>query len=126
MNEFSQIGILLFTVAGSCAFAMLLVENRRRARQVDELTRKLDIFLETSIGVARTVDRLTVHGPTESPSTVASRRWIVAEAKQRVSDGESLKEVIAPLGLSRDEESLLRSTPPRQRPQSREFVRSSI
>jgi hypothetical protein len=40
-------------------------------------------------------------------TTVASRRWLVAEAAHRIDAGDSLASVVEPLGLSKDEQLLL-------------------
>ncbi|MEQ8515802.1 MAG: hypothetical protein RIC38_09385 [Chromatocurvus sp.] len=79
--------------------------------QMAALQSQLDLFVDTSINVARSVDRLVngEHSRGGSPRQ-ASRRWLLEEAKVRLEKGEQLRNIVVPLGLSRDEVRLLHLT----------------
>jgi hypothetical protein len=107
MNVYSIgiFGLLLCSVI--VGYVCLLVQCLRQTKQIDALKAQLDIFADSSIRVAQSVDRLVQHGKQNDSMTVASRRWILQEAKTRLQNGESLLDIAAPLGLSRDEVRLL-------------------
>ncbi len=88
-------------------YALLLVQSSRQHRRITELQQQLEVFVDTSINVARCVDRLTHDGGAREVANVASRRWVLREARNRMDKGESVTEIAVPLGLSRDEMRLL-------------------
>jgi hypothetical protein len=107
MNTFSW--ILLATLGGACicGYTLLLLQSIRQHKQITDLQAQLDVFVDTSINVARSVDRLVHNGGSDKLVNVASRRWILQEAKSRLNGGESLLDIATPLGLSKDEVRLL-------------------
>lgn len=79
--------------------------------QMAALQSQLDLFVDTSINVARSVDRLVNGERSQSGAPrQASRRWLLEEAKVRLEKGEQLRNIVVPLGLSRDEVRLLHLT----------------
>lgn len=107
MNTFSWILLATTGVACITGYLLLLVQNLKQHRKIDALQAQLDVFVESSIGVGRAVDRLLHQGGSNEVANVASRRWVIQEAKDRLRQGESLADVAAPLGLSKDEMRLL-------------------
>ncbi len=107
MNTFSWILFALLGATAVAGYVGLLVQCLRQNKQIDELRMQLDVFADSSIRVAQSVDRLLQHGLQDNAINVASRRWILQEAKSRLQNGESVIDIAAPLGLSRDEVRLL-------------------
>lgn len=107
MNMFSW--IMLGTVSVMCVagYLLLLIQSVKAHKQIQLLQRQLDMFVDSSINVARSVDQLVHHGTTGRSSTVSSRRWLLQEAKNRLGSGEDLSDIAIPLGLSKDEIRLL-------------------
>ncbi len=102
--------ITLTAIVGGSAvlgYVLLLVQSARQHRRITELQQQLEVFVDTSINVARCVDRLTHEGGSQEIANVASRRWVLREARNRMDQGESVTEIAVPLGLSRDEMRLL-------------------
>jgi hypothetical protein len=109
MNEFSAIIIGSLGLATLIGYGLLLRQHRAQSRQIAELSAKLDVFVQTSIDVARCVDQVVTSGVKEqSVSTVASRRWLITEARERIAQGQKISDIAVPLGLSKDEVHLLR------------------
>ena len=107
MSEFS---LLMLTAAGTVVgsgFIGLSLRSVRQAQQIKALEVQLDVFVDTSISVAQSVDRLIHQGGPGEIANVASRRWVLQEATTRMAQGESVLDVAAPLGLSSDEVRLL-------------------
>ncbi len=103
---------LLITIIGGVAvtgYVLLLVQSARQHKRIAELQDQLEVFVDTSINVARCVDRLTRQGGSQEIANVASRRWVLREARNRLDKGESVNDIAVPLGLSRDEMRLLGS-----------------
>jgi len=86
---------------------MLAIQNAQQRKRIRTIEAQLEIFVDSSIAVAQSVDRLLRQGKVSEETNVSSRRWILQEAKSRVQRGESLLDVAAPLGLSQDEVRLL-------------------
>lgn len=113
--------ILLISVIG--VIAVLLWRQQQLIsleRRLEILQGQVDMFTDSSIQVARSVDQLTrrlQHANTPlselpsqevtAPRQVASRRWILEEACQRLDRGEEVADISLPLALSRDEVRLL-------------------
>ena len=101
---------LLTAIIGGVAitgYVLLLVQSARQHKRITELQAQLEVFVDTSINVARCVDRLTRQGNSQEIANVASRRWVLREARTRLDKGESVNDIAVPLGLSRDEMRLL-------------------
>ena len=103
------IGILVI-----CAMVGVIVFQakalRKCSEQLNGLGEKLDIFVETSMHVSRSVDHLVRQpdiGIRGVAAKQASRRWLLQEAVQRSDSSHDLEEVAQALGLSVDERSLL-------------------
>ena len=106
----SAFELTLTAIVGGSAvmgYVLLLVQSARQNRRIAALQQQLDVFVDTSINVARCVDRLTHEGGSQDVANVASRRWVLREARNRLDKGESVTEIAVPLGLSRDEMRLL-------------------
>ena len=82
----------------------------RQERRVAVLERQLAMFVEASINVADSVHELQSGDPTAPKAEVfmPNRRLLLQEAQARLEAGERLSDVAQPLGLSREEVSLLR------------------
>jgi predicted membrane metal-binding protein len=107
MSEFS---LLILAAAGTVVasgFIGLILRSVWQAKQIKALEVQLNIFVDTSISVAQSVDRLIHQSGSGEIANVASRRWVLQEAKTRMAHGESVLDVAAPLGLSKDEVRLL-------------------
>ncbi len=97
----------------------VLIVHQRQRREIEALRAQLQVFVDTSINVARCVDSLVVQrgalGTQSSAAdskppqhrAVASRRWLLAEARQRLDAGTSLEELALTLGLHKDELKIL-------------------
>ncbi len=107
MNAFSLLLLGTMGTAAVLGYVLLLVQSARQQKQIRELQAHLDIFVDTSINVARSVDRLMQQGDAGKIANVASRRWVLQEAKTRMRQGESVLDIAGPLGLSKDEVRLL-------------------
>ena len=102
------LGSLLLAVAVFLA-GVLVKQHRLQARRLDELTARLNLFAETSINVARSVDRAS-RRPRSSGDHAelhANRRWLMQEALRRGGTQQDLDEVEFDLGLVADERRLL-------------------
>ena len=94
----------------SVMLAGLVCIFRRQAKQLADLQAKLEIFVDSSINVARSVDRV-VNRASDSDTVVpiASRRNLVQEARARIAQGDDLLGTARTLNLSGDETRLLRA-----------------
>ncbi len=90
------------------SIAVLWIQHVRQNTRLERMQRQLDVFIDTSINLARNVDRMTLGESTQEQLPVASRRWRISEAKKRLAGGDQLLDISQALGLSRDETSLLR------------------
>ncbi len=110
--EFELSVVTLLAAFACCGATLLIVRMQlaRHRRRVTDLEERLVTFVEASINVAHSVQQL------QSPESalprvevhMPNRRWILQEASERLDAGERLSEVAEPLGLSREEVSLLR------------------
>ena len=107
MNMFSWIMLMIIGVVCASGYLLLFMQSMRAHRQIQQLQKQLDVFVDSSINVARSVDQLVHHGDGARSPAVSSRRWILQEAKSRLGSGEDLLDIAAPLGLSKDEIRLL-------------------
>ena len=107
MNAFSWIMLSTMGATAVLGYVLLLVQSARQHKQMKALETQLGIFVDSSISVARSVDRLLQHGGSTDMANVSSRRWVLQEAKSRLNKGESVLDIAVPLGLSKDEVRLL-------------------
>ena len=107
MNAYESILIAIVGGSAVLGYVLLLVQSARQHRRICTMQKQLEVFVDTSINVARCVDRLTHEGGSREVANVASRRWVLREARNRLDQGENITEIAAPLGLSRDEVRLL-------------------
>jgi hypothetical protein len=107
MNAFSWVMLSTMSVTAVLGYVLLLVQSARQHKQMQALEAQLDIFVDSSISVARSVDRLLQQGGSAEMVNVSSRRWVLQEAKSRLNKGESVFDIAVPLGLSKDEVRLL-------------------
>jgi len=108
-----SVTLLLALLAG---LVYLFVQYRLQRRHLCDLQQQLQVFVDTSINVARCVDQMAIHNgagqrtQTDGPvanQAGASRRWLLAEAKHRLQAGTPLEEAGMSLGLHRDELRML-------------------
>ncbi len=109
MSGFSFILVGIISGCVMLGYVLLLVQSARQNRQIRQLQAQLEVFVDSSINVARSVDVLLKQGHSTSLASVASRRWVLAEARKRINSGEDLQDVARPLGLSSDEARLLKA-----------------
>ena len=102
------ISVALVGFVNIVGYLVMLVHIRQQAREMSRLQAHLDVFVDSSINVAASVDKL-IHQPQREndAGAVPSRRWLLAEAQERMANGEELIEVAQPLGLKRDEMRML-------------------
>lgn len=99
----------LFALAFAGGLTLVVLICRQQAKTIAALEAKLDVFVDTSINVARSVDHLSNRGPrTEIAEANSSRRWLIEEARTRLKQGEEVVSIGRALGLSGDEVRLLR------------------
>ena len=99
----------LFALSFAAGLALVVVICRQQARTIADLEAKLDVYVDTSINVARSVDRLSVQGVNSGiEEATSSRRWLIEEARTRAQQGEKVVDIGKALGLSGDEVRLLR------------------
>lgn len=107
MEQSILVGVIGFALAAGLALVVLL--HLRQAETIAKLQIHLDVFVDTSINVARSVDRLSISSNDEQGfEQVSSRRWLVEEARERAKQGSELVGIGKTLGLSGDEVRLLR------------------
>ena len=103
--------LVLFTVFGfvnaaSLVWVALQVRNMRADQS--KLEALMQMFSQTSMEVARCVERLANEGaPEQQTPATASRRWLLSEACRRIDEGQSAREVAQRLGLNKGEVLLL-------------------
>lgn len=106
-------GIFVLT---ACLYVLVWRQQHLNSleRRLQHLQDQVDMFTDSSIQVARAVDRMSKKLPTNpqpvasgSKRAVASRRWVLSQARERMEQGEELLDISAPLGLCRDEVRLL-------------------
>lgn len=97
------IGVL---VLGALVLAWLLRAYQHTRQDLDAMAAQLNVFTQTSIEVARTVEGLAA-GEQKIDQQVSSRRWLIDEARIRLRDGGELDQVAKQLRLNHDETSLL-------------------
>ena len=108
-----EIELMLIISVGACmlGLSLLLVHQHRNVKEMQHnvlaLQAQLSLFTDTSINVARSVDKLLHLQSQPKPNNQASRRWLLDEAKARLAEGAEVKDVAIPLGLCRDEIRLL-------------------
>lgn len=101
------LGLFALSFAGGLVLVAMLC--RQQAKTIEDLEAKLDVYVDTSINVARSVDRLSIQGvKTDLEEATSSRRWLIDEARTRVERGEEVVSIGRTLGLSGDEVRLLR------------------
>ena len=99
----------LFALSFAAGLAIVVAICRQQSKTIADLEAKLDVYVDTSINVARSVDRLSVQGvKTDLDDATSSRRWLIEEARTRAQQGEKVVEIGKALGLSGDEVRLLR------------------
>ena len=99
----------LFALSFAAGLVLVVLICRQQARTIADLEAKLDVYVDTSINVARSVDRLSVQGvSTGIDDATSSRRWLIEEARTRAQQGEKVVDIGRALGLSGDEVRLLR------------------
>ena len=103
--------LVLFTIFGlvnaaSLVWVALQVRNMRTDQS--KLEGLMQMFSQTSIEVARCVERLVNDGSSDeqAPAT-ASRRWLLSEACRRIDEGQTARDVAQRLGLKKGEVQLL-------------------
>lgn len=105
--EWIVVGTLISLGAGGIG---LLIRSVRLRRELAELRSHLEVFTEASIRVADSLDEL-MRGNVEPPkASQASRRYVINQAREGMRGGEQLPQLSQRLGLSHDEEMLLRTT----------------
>ena len=107
MSGYSLLMLAAPSAVVAVGLIVLIHRSIKQGKQLSALEAQLDVFVDTSISVARSVDRLLHQGSSGDIANVASRRWVLQEAKTRMAQGESVLDVAAPLGLSKDEVRLL-------------------
>ena len=112
MSMYSWILLTAVGIALGGGYIMLMIQATHQIKRMRAMESQLGIFVDSSIAVAQSVDRLLRQGEVSGKSIassqyVSSRRWIVQEAKFRLQQGETMLDIAAPLGLSKDEVRLL-------------------
>ena len=104
--------IALAVTAILCTATLRVVraQLKRHRQRVSDLEDRLVMFVEASINVAHSVQQLQSTDETLPRVEVhmPNRRWVLQEARDRLDAGEQMSDVAQPLGLSREEVSLLR------------------
>ncbi len=98
---------VLITVVGGTVAVVLLWKLYLAERKVSRLSREFVIFAEASTQVALTLDQLLSGKLAPSEQPVASRRQLIAQAHQGLSEGEPIEKLAKRLGLCHDEINLM-------------------
>lgn len=83
------------------------VRTRRTERRYARLHEDVSVFSEASMRVADTLDALLRGQVAPQEVHQSSRRYVLAQAQQRMAAGESIEQVTEGLHLSHDEARLL-------------------
>jgi hypothetical protein len=86
-----------------------LAANRWLANssRINDLERELSVYVEASTRVAQTLEEILLARVRPGESVHSSRRYLLTQARDRLSHGEPLQTVARNLGLSFDESRLL-------------------
>ena len=108
MNTFDWLAIALLACLLVSIAATMIWWTSVMTQRIVQLENQLTIFVQTSIEVARSVDRLTTPDDVNGVKNVSSRRWVLDEAKQRLQKGDALGQVSQALKLKKEEYTLLK------------------
>lgn len=100
--------LLLLTLGALLRFSWLA--GRRwlaTTTRVSELERELTVYAEASTRVAQTLEEMLLARVRPGESVHSSRRYLLTQARERITRGEPLQQVARNLGLSFDEARLL-------------------
>ncbi|MCR9278847.1 MAG: hypothetical protein NXH85_12815 [Pseudomonadaceae bacterium] len=92
------------------ALLMALSRLNRTDALVEQLSREISVYVETSVELAACVDRRMNDGAQPMPSR-SSRRELLAQARARRDGGLSMAHIATSLELSEDEQALLAIVP---------------
>ena len=98
---------VLIVVVGGIVAVMLLWKLALAERKVARLSREFVIYAEASTQVAWTLDQLLSGRGAPGEQPVASRRQLIAQAHQGLSEGEPIEDLAKRLGLCHDEINLM-------------------
>lgn len=98
---------VVLVVIGGIITVVLLWKLALAERRVSRLSREFVIFAEASTQVALTLDQLLSGRVAPGEQPTASRRQLIVQAHQGLSEGESMDKLAKRLGLCRDEINLM-------------------
>ncbi|MEZ5560802.1 MAG: hypothetical protein R3E86_19930 [Pseudomonadales bacterium] len=109
-TEMAVLALIALLAASLAVSAIAWWRMRRSAAELVRLQQDLAVFAEASTRVADTLDQVLRDSGklSEARATGASRRYLLAQAREALEQGEALNLVAARLRLSRDEVQLLR------------------
>ena len=102
----AALGCLLL-VPVTLALGLALRKRRTLEERLGRLERTLTVYAETATSVAQTLDQVLLDRVQPGQQVHSSRRYLLAQARERLSRGEPLGAVRRGLGLSHDEARLL-------------------
>ncbi len=94
-------------IVGGVVAVVLLWKLALTERKVSRLSREFVIYAEASTQVALTLDQLLSGRVAPGEHPTASRRQLIAQAHQGLSEGEPIEKLAKRLGLCHDEINLM-------------------
>ena len=98
---------VLIALVGGVVAVVLLWKLSLAERKVSRLSREFVIYAEASTQVALTLNQLLSGRVAPGEQRTASRRQLIAQAHQGLSEGEPIEKIAKRLGLCHDEISLM-------------------
>jgi hypothetical protein len=102
--------ILTLSGAGGLLVWRWLSRLRRAQQRISTLERELAVYAEASTRVAASVEAILLARVKPGESVHSSRRYLLLQARERISQGDELRTTARNLGLSFDEQRLLEKT----------------
>ncbi len=101
--------LVMLVLSGACGLLIWRWLNRLRSAQnrITTLERELAVYAEASTRVASSVEAMLLARVKPGESVHSSRRYLLLQARERISQGDEVNVTARTLGLSFDEQRLL-------------------
>lgn len=90
-----------------CVSFVAISKSAPQRQRLESLKRQLEVYTEASTRVADTMDQLLRGEIATTARATSSRRYLLQQAKQGLTEGEPLDALAGRLGLCEDEKQLL-------------------
>lgn len=102
-----DLAILALSLAGGLLVWRWLIRLRSAQQRISTLERELAVYAEASTRVAASVEAILLARVKPGESVHSSRRYLLLQARERISRGDEVSATARKLGLSFDELRLL-------------------